>query len=365
MRHLRTYEPGSYRRLDDDSEPREGLEMIGRSEHQAIRKADEVDARQVREPVRWIRTFESFTKVMEEAVFGRNSGQFNADKLFPKTQQFTNRRRSKNPTNLAPAEEYNVFVHAFRNDPNNIIKFLEEKIGGELRLIGNGFMGLAFKWDSGARDKVIKLTIDKTEYRAALKLSKNPVKGVARYHWAKAVELPHKLRSRRFGKHAYVICMDKLKQMDSDDQDALIIPYFLRDRGYLDPASTETENLRKLRDFLLWLAYEETETYQPFVDMRMSVDAWMFPGGKWGNTLTPTRDVLLGCLYGLERSEDTTSKLERIGMGRIEKLATQYLSIIKSCKDNGIPPDDIHLGNMAFDKKGALVAFDCMGKMSG
>jgi hypothetical protein len=311
---------------------------------------------------RWIKTFESFAKVMEEAVFGRGGGSFNSDKLFPKTQQFTNRRRSKNPTNLAPAEEYNVLVHAFGNNPDNIIKFLEEQIRGDLQFLGNGFMGLAFKWESGQKDKVIKLTIDKTEYQAALKLSKNPVKGIARYYWAKTVELPNKLRSKRFGKHAYVICMDELRQMNSDDQDALIIPYFLHHNRYLDPASTETE--RKLRDFLLWLAYENTETYQPFVDMRMSIPAEWLPGGKWGNTLTPTRDILLRCLYGLERSEDTPSKLERIGLGRIEKLAMQYLSIIKSCKDNGIPPNDIHTGNMAFNKKGELVAFDCMGKMS-
>lgn len=97
-------------------------------------------------------------------------------------------------------------------------------------------------------------------------------------------------------------------------------------------------------------------------------------GGNPESGPPPTRENILGCLgyfstgYNYVKKSDqnidfVSEEYKRIGLGRIESLAMQYLSIIKSCKENGIPPDDIHLGNMAFDN-GKLVAFDCMGKMS-
>lgn len=348
-----------------------------------------------------IKSFESFTRVMEAEDFlyklneekkkfvltGRGGTQFDKDKLFPKIRHFTNRRRGRNPTHLEPAEEYNVLVHAFGNDPENIKKFLEREIRDELRLLGNGFMGLAFKWNTGKRDKVIKLTVDKIEYRAALKLSKKPIPGIARFHWARPVNLPHRLISPRFGKLAYIICMDMLKQLDSDDETALMIPYFLTGLKYLDPDSSDNE--KRVREFLMWLAHDQTDKYQPFIDMGITIPGYWIPnvrrkggralmrpqlGGNPESGPPPTRENILGCLgyfstgYNYVKKSDqnidfVSEEYKRIGLGRIESLAMQYLSIIKSCKENGIPPDDIHLGNMAFDN-GKLVAFDCMGKMS-
>lgn len=337
------------------------------------------------EPRSRIKSFESFTRVMEAEDFlyklneekfvltGRGGTQFDKDKLFPKTRHFTNRRRGRNPTHLEPAKEYNVLVHAFGNDPENIKKFLESKIRGKLQLLGNGFMGLAFKWDTGKNDTVIKLTVDKTEYRAALKLSKKDIPGIAKYHWAKSVDLPHKLISPRFGKQAYIICLDELRPLKPEDEFALMIPYFLMNSKYLDPNSPNNE--QKVRHFLLWLIYEQTDMYQPFIDLNIQIPGWWIHNNRDPEKiLPPTRQNILSCLgnfttgYHMVKSQQTidhvSEEYKRIRLGRIGSLAMQYLSIIKSCKENGIPPDDIHLGNMAFDNKGKLVAFDCMGKMS-
>lgn len=280
-------------------------------------------------------TYTSFE--INEAIVGKKGADFKQHSLFDKESK----------------ETQNVFSQIFRNDADSLKRFIENNLNfNQLELVGNGWMGLAFLWKD-KNDKVIKFTADPSEYESAKKIAGKEIPGLAKYFWAKEVDIPRKywLKNKwyihsdeKLIKKAYIICLEKLTPLSDLQTDILCyIDIALRWKGidYFNLSDTDKMNSDKIKDYFYWLKYEDEENFSGFKS-------------------SYTRNELVGLIYGSEKHR-YKEILEDISVNQFVVLGLQLIAIHKSLKANGIPTYDLHTGNMGFNEKGKLVAFDCMG----
>lgn len=283
-------------------------------------------------------------------------------------------------------QDGNFFASIFNSDPLKLREFIQGNLHLQnLKFLAGGGIGLAFEW----KDKILKFTTDNSEKigvekMMALAPDEKLLPGFAKYYWIKEIDLPRdkwkkttfeltvkeldNLKKKRRGessdsltgdqietrkkmdriKKAYIICLEKLRMLDQDEDLISMIICNLMSKNrkkvrFLDP---EKDNTEKLKSIWKWIQSDQVEFKDPeFV--KLGMDKMQI----WSN------DYL-----GLNKSafgDDFIKSWSEIGLEKFLDISKKILKIYYTGEKLGIPTGDMKGDNMGW-RGDELVAFDCM-----